>query len=636
MITLHSSRMPEEDARPVPGGESEDHSRAPAGAMLFEIAWEVCNQVGGIYQVLRSKAPTICERWKDRYCLVGPYVEAKAALEFEPTRAGGALAQVIAELRDEGLTVHHGRWLIPGNPRVLLLEHWSQQHKLAEIKYRLWEKHGIESPASDWLYNDAVTFGEAVRRVLEKVSQHWHGPVSRGNGHKRIIAHFHEWLGSLALPSLREQRVPIATLFTTHATLLGRYIASGEERFYDILPWLEGDTEAARYNIRPQFRAEKTCAHAAHVFTTVSSITGEECTQLLGRQPDLVTPNGLNVSQYYLTHEMQFRHAEFKQRINEFVMGYFFPSYSFDLDKTLYVFTSGRFEPRNKGFDLALESMARLNAELKTASLGVTVVFFIISHRPTKSINPLVLEKRGVLNELRQVCQRMMDDLGPKLYRQAAAGERIHLDDQVDDYWRLRHKRTQYALRRSGLPLIVTHILEDDQNDPVLNYIRHLNLINRAEDPVKIVYHPEFINPVNPLWGMEYDQFVRGCHLGIFPSLYEPWGYTPLECMALGVPAITSDLAGFGRWAQEHVLGHEELGLKIVTRRGRGYHDAAAELTSKLMDFCRTRRRDRIALRNTVERTAWEFDWARLGTAYHKAHDLALERITDELSAQPT
>src|SRR2546421_12860425 len=133
--------MPDEEAQPAP--DLDDHSRAPAGALLFEIAWEVCNQVGGIYQVLRSKAPTIAERWKDRYCLIGPYVESKAALEFEPTRPGGALAQVIAELRDEGLTVHHGRWLVPGNPRVLLVEHRTEQHRLADVKYRLWEKHGI-------------------------------------------------------------------------------------------------------------------------------------------------------------------------------------------------------------------------------------------------------------------------------------------------------------------------------------------------------------------------------------------------------------------------------------------------------------------------------------------------------------
>ncbi len=150
--------------------------------------------------------------------------------------------------------------------------------------------------------------------------------------------------------------------------------------------------------------------------------------------------------------------------------------------------------------------------------------------------------------------------------------------------------------------------------------------INKPDDPVKVVYHPEFINPVNPLWGMEYEQFVRGCHLGIFPSVYEPWGYTPLECLALGVPAITSDLAGFGHYAAQAILGHEEIGLSVLRRRGRGFHDAAGDLTRMLLDYCKLRRRDRIALRNSVERTSWEFDWGRLAKPYHKAHDLALER----------
>jgi glycogen(starch) synthase len=211
---------------------------------------------------------------------------------------------------------------------------------------------------------------------------------------------------------------------------------------------------------------------------------------------------------------MQIWHQEYKERINQFVMGHFFPSYSWDLNRTLFFFTSAGMKPRNKGFDICLEAMARLNAELRSADLGITVVFFIVTSKATRSINPLALEKRGVLNELRKVSEQITAGLGEKLFRSGASGEKIHLDDQIDDYWALRYKRTQFALKSTKLPLVVTHILEDDANDPVLNQIRQLNLINRAEDPVKIVYHPEFINPVSPLWGIEYEQFVRGCHLG--------------------------------------------------------------------------------------------------------------------------
>lgn len=607
------------------GAGSGGSSGGAPRAHLFEIAWEVCNQVGGIYQVLRSKVPAMVDRWQDRYAVVGPYVPSKAALEFEPTEPGGVMQRVVQALAGEGLVVHHGRWLVPGNPRALLVDHALPVERLNQVKYELWKDHGIDSAAGDPLLDGVISFGEGVRRLLERFQQEF------AANDRRVLAHFHEYMGAMALPMLRQRRVPIATAFTTHATLVGRYIASSDPDFYERLPKMNGDEQAARFNVRTQHAMEKAAIKHAHVFTAVSSVTGDEAASLLNRRPDVVTPNGLSIQQYYAAHEMQTRHAEFKERINLFTMGHFFPSYSFDLSKTLYFFTSGRYEPRNKGFDLCLESLARLNAELKTANLGVTVVFFIITSRPARSINPAVLQARGVLNELRAVCDKITLDVGERLFRSAAAGERLHMDDQVEDYWKLRYKRVQYALRTNRLPPIVTHILDDDASDPVLNQIRYLNLINRPEDPVKVVYHPEFINPVNPLWGVEYEQFVRGCHLGIFPSVYEPWGYTPLESMALGVPAITSDLAGFGRYTGEHILGHDELGLTVLRRRGRTFQDSASDLTARLLDYCKLRRRDRIALRNTVERTSWEFDWGRLGVHYQRAHDVALERLAREV-----
>jgi glycogen(starch) synthase len=215
--------------------------------------------------------------------------------------------------------------------------------------------------------------------------------------------------------------------------------------------------------------------------------------------------------------------------------------------------------------------------------------------------------------------------VGEQLFRRSAAGSRVPLDSLVEEYWQLRLRRTQAAFRTTQLPPVITHILDDDATDPVLGHIRKLGLYNRAEDAVKVVYHPEFISPVNPLWGIEYDQFVRGCHLGVFPSTYEPWGYTPLECMALGTPAITSDLAGFGRYVQD-TYGLLP-GLRILERRGRSFDDAAFRLTQQLLDYCRMTRRERVSLRNEAERRSWEFDWQKLGRAYHEAHDLALTRF---------
>ena len=244
---------------------------------------------------------------------------------------------------------------------------------------------------------------------------------------------------------------------------------------------------------------ERACARDAHVFTTVSQITSEECTALLARTPDVITPNGLNISRFNVGHDFQTFHANFKQRLHDFTMGYFFPNQRFDLDHTLYIFTSGRFEPHNKGFDLCLDALAQLNLQLKAVRSNITVVFFIVTSRPTRSLNPLVLEKRGVLNELSQVCDSIVERVGDELFHRAAAGERLHLDALVEEYWHLRYRRTQAAFRMEQLPPIVTHILEDDQTDPVLIQLRALRLFNHAEDPVKIVYHPEFIAPMSPL-----------------------------------------------------------------------------------------------------------------------------------------
>ena len=251
-------------------------------------------------------------------------------------------------------------------------------------------------------------------------------------------------------------------------------------------------------------------------------------------------------------------------------------------------------------------------------------MFFVVTDRPTRSIEPDALQARGVLEELREVSERLTAQVADRLFRQGAAGERARLDDLVDDYWKLRFRRTQQALHVGKPPLVATHVLDDADADPVLQHIHHLQLHNAADDPVKVVYHPRFITSVNPLWTIEYEQFVRGCHLGLFPSLYEPWGYTPLECIAMGVPAVTSDLAGFGRYVADVYPDHDDWGLNVLARRGRTFDEAAADLARRILAFCRIGRRGRIELRNRVEAHAREFDWSNLGSAYDDAHDRAL------------
>ncbi len=605
------------------GGVSDAPTTPPqdaSGATLIECAWEVCNKVGGIYQVIRSKAPRMVERWGSRYCLLGPCPPGGPPLEFEPKRPAGRMATALKALADRGIVVHHGEWLVSGAPRVLLVEHRMSPEDLAAAKYSVWDRYAIELPGADPLMDSVISFSQRAFEVIREISRVEGGAKKP----RRVLAHFHEWMSGLAIPMLRRDAEEVRTVFTTHATLLGRYMASNDEHFYDHLATADESIEAARYNVKAQHAIERASAHGAHVFTTVSPITGEECARLLGRAPDTIVPNGLNMERFDVGHEFQTMHATYKEAIHRFVMGYFFPSYEMDLDRTLYFFTSGRFEPKNKGFDMCLEAMARLNAQLKEFEFPTNVVFFIVTDRPTLTINPDALHHRAILSELGSVCEEMMDEVKSELFRRGASGDRVNLDDLVSQYWSLRFRRTQQALRREGLPPVITHILEDEQHDPVLNHIRQLGLYNRAEDPVKVVYHPRFISTVNPLWGIEYEQFVRGCHLGVFPSAYEPWGYTPLECIASGVPAITSDLAGFGRYAAEHLADHDKWGLTVLTRRGRSFEEASADLARRLLAFCRLERRGRVSLRNEVESRAEAFDWSRLGRYYDEAHDRAL------------
>jgi glycogen(starch) synthase len=254
----------------------------------------------------------------------------------------------------------------------------------------------------------------------------------------------------------------------------------------------------------------------------------------------------------------------------------------------------------------------------------VTVVFFIVTRRPTISLHPWALQQRGVLNEFRSVCDHIMSDLSDKLFKLGATGARVDIEKLIDEYWVLRYRRTQQALKVDRLPLVTTHSVEGE--DPVLNQIRNVWLFNRKEDPVKVVYHPDFISPTSPLWGMEYEEFVRGCHLGVFPSAYEPWGYTPLEAIAMGVPAMSSDLAGFGTYVSKHLQWQQGAGLWNIHRRGKSFGEAAGEMAHYMMEFCKLDRRGRIGMRNNVEAHSWQFDWHNLAVHYHRAHAMALQR----------
>ncbi len=427
----------------------------------------------------------------------------------------------------------------------------------------------------------------------------------------------------------KKENENLKTVFTTHASMLGRYISGNSNKFYEELKNLNWLENARKYFIEPQVRIERNAAQAVDIFSTVSDITAKECKYLLGRNPEIILPNGLNVQRFSILHEVQNIHQQFKEEIHEFTMAHFFPHYTFDLDNTLYFFTSGRYEYHNKGFDLTLQALKKLNAKLKNEGIDKNVVMFFITRKPFTNINSKALESRGILEEVRNTCGNIQKQIGDKLFYETVAheGQKLpRINDLVEDYWKLRLRRMLQSWKRDGYPLSCTHQLVDDENDQILKYLTQNRMLNHKDDKVKIVYHPDFISPMNPLFGMEYGQFVRGCHLGIFPSYYEPWGYTPLECLASGVPAITSDLAGFGDYVLKYIPEHQEAGIYVVNRKGENFNTAASQLSNFLFSFIIKGRRDRISMRNRSEDASEKFDWSQFVNHYKEAYHLALKK----------
>jgi glycogen(starch) synthase len=591
--------------------------------ILLEIAWEVCNQVGGIYTVIRSKAPVMVDHSKGLYCMIGPYVNKSIQAELEPLDdSQDIFGQAAAALRKKGYDVHYAQWLITGKPRVVLLNpHTIQDKELNVVKYLLWKSHHVGTPTDNALINEVVAFGYLTKLFFDEL-------VKLAGKKQPIVAHFHEWMSGLPILDIKKEKMPVKTVFTTHATQLGRHLAINSPLFYAHLPFFKWEEEAKKFGIETESRIEFACAKDADVFSTVSEVTARECKHLLKRKPDVILPNGLNIERFEALHEFQNLHVKYKEEIHQFVMAHFFQSYSFDLDKTIYLFTSGRYEFKNKGFDLTLEALCRLNQRLKKEKSDVTVVMFFITKRDFYSIKPEVLQSKAMMEEILQTCEAIQSQVGKRLFYESTIGEENKfpdLNEFVTEYWKLRYRRTIQSWKTKKNPLVITHRLVNEEQDEILKYLNAKKLLNSPKDPVKIVYHPDFINTSNPLFGMEYHQFVRGCHLGIFPSYYEPWGYTPLECMASGVPSVTSDLSGFGDYILHHLPEHDQYGLHVIERGKRTFDWSANQLMEVMHAFVNQTRRERIMQRNNVENNSSLFDWPNLIKHYEEAYKLALK-----------
>ncbi|XP_071954887.1 glycogen [starch] synthase, muscle-like [Antedon mediterranea] len=594
---------------------------------LFEIAWEVVNKVGGIYTVIRSKAGVTVDEMGDQYYLLGPCNENCIKTEVELMEPENPLIKrAVDSMRKSGIKIVCGRWLIDGYPNVILFDIGFASHMLDQWKKDLWELAHIGIPWHDKESNDAVIFGNLVQWFI--------GEFRAGFDSEEkplIMTQFHEWLSGVGLLLCRLRHVDCCTIFTTHATLLGRYLCAGNVDFYNNLDKFDVDKEAGQRGIYHRYCMERAAVHTAHVFSTVSEILAIESEALLKRKADVVVPNGLNVVKFQAMHEFQNLHAKAKEKINDFVRGHFHGHFNFDLDKTLYFFIAGRYEFSNKGADIFLESLARLNYYMKKSGSKMTVVAFLIFPARTNSFNVESLRGQAICKQMKETVADIQEKIGKKVFEHALRGETPKGENLLSSSDMVQLKRCIYSAQTPNLPPVCTHNVIDDYRDPVLNYIRRIQLFNGPDDRVKVIFHPEFLSSTNPLFACDYSEFVRGCHLGVFPSYYEPWGYTPAECTVMGIPSVTSNLSGFGCFMAEHIADPTSYGIYIIDRRTKSLEESVQQLASYMFDFTRLTRRQRILQRNRTERLSDLLDWKNLGVYYRQARQLALHKVYPEL-----
>uniref|UniRef100_A0A8D3DS59 Glycogen [starch] synthase n=1 Tax=Scophthalmus maximus TaxID=52904 RepID=A0A8D3DS59_SCOMX len=505
----------------------EDDELPVEDLLLFEVAWEVTNKVGGIYTVIQTKAKITADEWGENYYMIGPYFEQNFQTQVEACEPPNpTIRKAMNTLIENGCQVHFGHWLIEGSPYVILFDIASAAWNLERWKGDLWQTCNIGLPYHDREANDSLILGSLIA-----------------------------WFVS--------------------------------------------------YKVRDH----------------------QNCCCVDGT--DVVTPNGLNVKKFSAMHEFQNLHSTSKARIQEFVRGHFYGHLDFNLEKTLFFFIAGRYEFSNKGADIFLESLSRLNYMLRVRN-DVTVVVFFIMPAETNNFNVESLKGQAVRKQLWDTAHTVKEKFGKKLYDALLKGTIPDMNSILDRDDFTIMKRAIYATQRHSLPPVTTHNMLKDSTDPILSNIRRIGLFNARSDRVKIIFHPEFLSSTSPLLPMDYEDFVRGCHLGVFPSYYEPWGYTPGECTVMGIPSVTTNLSGFGCFMEEHVSDPAAYGIYVMDRRFRSADDSCNQLTQFMFSFCQQSRRQRIIQRNRTERLSDLLDWRYLGRFYIHARHLALSRAFPE------
>lgn len=535
---------------------------------VFETSWEVCNKVGGIYTVLSSKARTMTELYNDNVIFIGPNKWKEQNPWFEEDD------DLFREWREhainnERLDIRIGRWNVPGKPVTILLDFDHYLPKKNIIYGEMWNKYKVDSLHAYGDYDESCMFAYATAVVIESFYYYYK------LHNKKVIAHFNEWMLGMGLLYIKDHLPQIGTVFTTHATSIGRSIAGNGKPLYNYLSSYDGDQMARELNMEAKHSIEKIAAQQADCFTTVSEITAHECKQLLHREP-LVTPNGFEKD--FIPEGKEFeqkRENARKAMINvaEKLIGY-------DIDSdALLIATSGRYEYKNKGLDVFLEAMGKLN---QVKQLNKDIIAFILVPAWIK-------------------------------------GPRADLQNRI----KLNSPNVNSALDRPYL----THWLHEIQHDPIVNQINYLNMHNQKEDKVKIIFVPSYLTGDDGIFNMPYYDLLIGMDVTVFASYYEPWGYTPHESIAFSVPTITTTLSGFGMWMKRlgDARGMDD-GAEVIKRDDYNNAEVSEDICNFVFEMTTKSKQQENILRQAAVSRAYKADWSHFFTYYEDAYSIALKK----------
>ena len=549
---------------------------------IFESSWEVCNKVGGIYAVLSTRAKTLKEKLGDRLIFIGPDCWGeKTSPYFEEDKSLFSEWQVQAA--KEGINVKIGRWTVPGSPVAILVDFNVFYPQKDTIYTQLWNKFHVDSLHAYGDYDEASMFAYAAARVVESF---YNNVITKQKPAAKVVYHGNEWMTGLGVLYVHDRLPQVATIFTTHATSIGRSIAGNNKPLYDYLEAYNGDQMADELNMQSKQSIEKQTAAYVDCFTTVSDITARECAELLDKPVDVVLPNGFEDDFVPQGKEFDRKRTAARRRLLDITRALTGDTVS---DDAVIISTSGRYEWRNKGIDVFIEAVNRLR--LSADQLNKEVVAFI--------------EVPAWVNSPRE-------DLAERLTKMAE-GETF--DTPLDTP-------------------VITHWLNEQQNDRALGMMNWLGMHNAKGEKVKLVFIPCYLTGDDGIVNLSYFDVILGNDLCVYPSYYEPWGYTPLEAVAFKVPCITTDLAGFGLWAHNEAGGHITLdkGVEVIHRTDYNYNEVADDIRDTVIKYANATKQKQGRIRNNARALSQKALWSQFIEYYYEAYDFALNKAEQRIA----